>query len=426
MSYKYYDSASPGYLTPSEHFIDEFRALIDDSFLLASDVFTIQEETSFASGAMQDVVVRVNQGASTVGGQKMGDDFKLILFQDLDHEAQAGSLYYFDENYWIAYNTNLLKNLAKSVLVRRCNNVLRWTDPSGNYHESYCSIDYPVKRPTDYVRTLDPVIPGGFINIISQMNDETVLIKSGQRFLFGHPSNWNCFKVYGSGIRNFLNEKTEDNESVGLLAIVVGTDFVNRDTDNLLLGIADYHDIAYTFSAYPTSFSGDIGDSFVLQPNLKKNGFPSDDEVSFESSGSIISVDDDGLVALLGYGDGSIEMYVSDNTSASATINIEVISGAIPDYEIRVTPSELFIYERESKTFQVEAYFRGVSQSETFDLSFDVSGSIVPASNYVFTDLGNNQFEIENLKKFLDYPLIIEAESGSLQRDIEIELRGAW
>ena len=426
MSYKYYHSAPQTHYTAQEHFIDEFKALMDDSFLLASDVFTISEETSFASGVMQDVVVRINQGASTVGSQKMGDDFKLILFQDLDHEAQAGSLYYFDENYWIAYNTNVLKNLARSVLVRRCNNVLRWTDTNGNYHESYCSIDYPVKRPTDYVRTVDPVVPGGFINIVAQMNDETVLIKSGQRFLLGNPSNWNCFKVYGSGVRNFLNEKTEDNDSVGLLALVVATDFVNKDTDNLLLGIADYYDIEYTFSAYPTDFSGDIGDSFVLQPNLKKNGFPSDDEVSFESSGSIISVDDEGLVTLVGYGEGSVQMYVSNNTSASASIDVEVVVGAVPDYEIRITPPELFVYERESKTFEVNAYFGGVIQSEIFDLSLDVSGSIVPASNYTFADLGSNQFKIENLKKYLDYPLTVKAESGSLLRNVEIELRGAW
>jgi hypothetical protein len=169
-----------------------------------------------------------------------------------------------------------------------------------------------------------------------------------------------------------------------------------------------------------------VGDSFVVQPNLKKNGFPSDDEVSFKPAGSIIAVDNEGVVTLAGYGEGTVQMYVSNNTSASAMINIEVVSGAIPEYELRITPPELFVYERDSKTFKVDAYFRGIVQSMPFNLSVDVSGSIVPSSNYKFEYLGGNQFEIENLKKFLSYPLIVNAESGSLQRNIEIDLKGSW
>lgn len=427
MSYKYYHSASPiGFDSPKGLLINEFQALLDDGFLIASDIFVIQEETSFASGAMKDVTVRINQGTSTVGSQKLGDDFKLVLFQDLDHVVYSGSLFYFDENYWIAYNTNILSNLAKSVLVRRCNNVLRWTDPNGNYHESYCSIDYPIKRPADYVRTVDPVVPGGFINIMAQMNATTRSIKSGQRFLFGNSDNWNCFKVYGSGVRNFLNEKTEDNDSTRLLALVVGTDFVNKDTDNLTLGIADYYDIEYTFSAYPSSFSGDVGDSFLLQPNLKKNGFPSDDNVLFQSSSSAVSVDSTGLVMLVGFGSAEVQMSVEDNTTASAIVDVEVIEGLLPYYEIRIAPSDLFVYEKESQIFEVNSYYRGNMQSDTFAFSVDTSGSVVPSLHYHFTNLGENKFEVENLKKFLEYPLVVSAESGSLIRDFDIELKGSW
>ncbi len=406
--------------------MEEFQALIDDSFLLASDVFTIKEEQSFGSDVMKDVTVRINQGTTTTGTQRLGDDFKLILFQDLDHEVYVGSLFHFDNNYWITYNTNVIKNLARSVLVRRCNNVLRWTDPHGNYYESYCSIDYPVKRPTDYVRTIDPVMPGGFINILTQQNENTRKIKPGQRFLFGNTDNWNCFKVYGSGVRNFLNEETENSDSVRIMALVVATDFVNSETDNLALGIADYYDVSYTFAPYPESFEGDIGSSFLLQPNLRKNGVPSDESVAFSTSGSIVSVNPEGMVTLLDYGTTTVNMYVATNTSASASINVEIDPSPALDYEIRISPSNLFIFEKEEETFEVSAYFNGALQDNVFDFSVDTSGSIVPSSSYSFVELEGSRFRVSNDKKFLDYPLIIRAESGSLVREIPIKLRGAW
>ena len=426
MPYRHYHFLSPTRFDTRKERLDyEFEKLLDEQFLISSTVYTIKEETSFSSDEFKDVVVRINRGLNVLTGEKLGDDFKIIIFKDQDHDVDLGSLFYFDDNYWITYNIEKIKNLATSAMVRRCNNILRWTDKNGNSYQEYCSIDYPVKRPVDSKRTADPVNPTAFIGLYAQLNENTRKIKSGQRFLFGNTENWVCFRVYGGGVQNFLNRETSDNESAKLLQLLVGTDYVNPDTDNLDLGIADYYDITYTFSASPVSYTGKPGDVFMIYPNLKENSVPSNEDVVFTTSSSIVSVDDDGLVQIISSGSAIISMYVENNTSASSSINVISSGSALAQYEIRVSPSTGFLYEGDNQIFEVYAYYSGSLQSE-IGFDFSISGSSVPATKYTFSDIDENSFSVSNDDMYLNSPLIINATSGSLSKNIEIELRGAW
>lgn len=427
MAYDYFKSLSPiTYDSIKERFEFELEQLIDEQFLMASTVCTIQEETSFGSDEYQDVVVRVNRGINILTGQKLGDDFKTILFKNQDHNVILGSLFYFDDNYWITYNIEKIKNLVTSIMVRRCNNVLRWVDENGTSYSEYCSIDYAVKRPVDSKRASDPVTPNAFILVYSQLNNNTRKIKSGQRFLFGNTENWVCFRVYGGGVQNFLNRETTDNESASLLQLTLGTDYVNESTDNLTLGVADYLDVIYTFSASPVFYEGKTGDSFQINPNLEVNGFSSDIDIEFSTSASYIAtVDTDGIVELVDSGLATISMWVSNNTSASSTVLVASSASAIGVYEIRVSPLSGLVYEGDTETFEVNAYYSGILQTEV-GFNFVVSGSVVPSTRYAFAEIDDNSFSIENKGMYLDEPLTIVASNGSLIKNIEIGLHGAW
>ena len=427
MPYNHYYFSSPTrFQTRKERFDYELEQLIDEQFLIASTVYTIQEETSFGSNEFQNVVARVNRGLNVLTGEKLGDDFKIIIFKEQNHDVDMGSLFYFDDNYWVTYNIEKIKNSVVSAMVRRCNNVLRWTDEDGVSYEEYCAIDYPVKRPVDAKRTADPVTPTAFIGLYVQLNENTRKIKSGQRFLFGNIDNWVCFKVYGGGVQNFLNRETTDNESAKLLQLLVGTDYVNPATDNLTLGIADYYDIVYSFSASPTSYEGQPGDTFKIEPNLELNGFASSETVAFSTSASdVASVSASGIVELISSGSAIISMCVENNTSASSSINVISSGSALAQYDIRVSPSIGFLYEGDSQIFEVYAYRSGSLQSD-IEFAFIVSSSSVPGTKYTFDIIDANSFSISNEDMYLNSPLVINASSGSLSKNIEIELRGAW
>ena len=126
MAYKYYSEYQAHLAKPPKtDYKDEMQAIVDDQFYNSSDWFTIEEETSFASGTYVDLDVRINTVVNSTTGANQGDDWRKLLFQDLDKTVRIGALFQFDNNYWIVTNTEMLSNLTPTCVVRRCNNTLR-------------------------------------------------------------------------------------------------------------------------------------------------------------------------------------------------------------------------------------------------------------------------------------------------------------
>jgi hypothetical protein len=241
MAYKYFTAGSPTMLnTPKDNWVNDFQDILDANFYNASDVFTIRHETFFSSGSYIDIDVRINSAIDSATGEKLGDDFKNLLFQSIDVAPKKGEKFYFDNNYWLVVNTDNIKSLAATCTIRRCNNVLRWTDETGNLYYEHCIIDYRMSTTRNRVRS-DPLVPDGTIKIFTQLNTQTKTIKENQRFLFGNPNQWVAYMIYGGGISNFLNNITIDNNSSQFMELNLGKNYVNENTDNIALGIADYY-----------------------------------------------------------------------------------------------------------------------------------------------------------------------------------------
>jgi hypothetical protein len=255
MGFKYYITPQA---SASIVLIDQFQSLLNDQFDVATDVFDILEETPFASGSYVTSHVRITSAIDPLTQEKLGDDWKRILFKDINHEISVGEKFYFSENYWLTINAELIKSLTASCTVRRCNNQLRWMDTSGSILTEDCCIEYSYKNPKDSTSTNAFIIPGAYIRIYAQLNSKTRTIQDNQRFLFGNTGNWNCLKVFGNGVGNAQNLKTTDNNSAQLLTLEVGSSFINEDTDDIVNGIADrYH--------YSTSASSVA--NIVVSPN---------------------------------------------------------------------------------------------------------------------------------------------------------------
>lgn len=259
MSFKYYPISPNPPSSASYVLVEQFQALLTSQFSVATDVFDISEETTFASGSYVSLTARIVGAVDPLTQEKLGDDWKRILFSDINHSVSVGMKYYFNNCTWIVINCENIKSLTASVTVRRCNNVLRWVDPtSGSLMEEPCSIDYSYKNPKDATSTNAFITPGAYIRIYSQLNNKTKLIKDNQRFLFGNTGNWNCLRVFGGGALNFQNLTTTNNDSAQLLTLEVGTAFVNSDTDDIVNGIADRY--KYTTSASSVN-------SIIVSPN---------------------------------------------------------------------------------------------------------------------------------------------------------------
>lgn len=425
MTYKYLDIDINNLpQKPSDIWLDGFQSFIDSQFYNAPDAFIIQEELNIGQLNFQNVEVRINRGINTYTGEKLGDDFKQLIFRDLAHATSVGYKYYFDDNYWIVVNSEIIKNFAASCIVRRCNNVLRWVDEYGNYYEEPCSIDYKLNESRDIISTKDPVTPKGYIEVYCQSNERTRKIFGNQRFLFGSKNNRIGFKVFGDGIRNFLNQKTYDDDSSAILVLTMGGNYVNRETDDIVNGIADVNNLIYNLSMSPNYVSGSVSNSFQLNPYVTYNGISVSVPLTyFSSASSIATVSSSGLVSMISNGSAVISAYMTKNTSASAICNVVVSASPIGYNEIRISPEPTFIFEGSSQNYNFYLYENGNYIPSSF--VFNVSGSLVPESHYSLISSASSLLITNNLR-YLNYPLTIDCASGSVIRQVEINLKGAW
>jgi hypothetical protein len=427
MAYRLLDASLSMNHDPKSVYTEQFQTILAQDFKNSFDWYTIQEELVFASGELSDIDVRINHAIDARTNQKLGDDYKLILFSDTTKATGLGYLYYFDSNYWITINTESIKNLATSITVKRCNNTLRWVDNGGAKHSSPCSISYVIKENRDYGGGGSTVVtPFGVIDVIAQLNTETNLIRPNQRFLFGNTSSWHGYKVFGGGVNSYNNLQTEDNTSAGLLTLTMQVDYVNDDVDDLTNGIAlDMDKTLYTLSLYPATISGGVAQTVQLVASTFLNGVQVTRDVTWSTSdGTKATVSTSGLVTFVAIGSCTITATLEDNVSISDTCSVTVGGSPVNTYQILITPDENFILEGDSKTFVVKLYKNGVDQSAAFVFSVDTGN--VPLENYLYDTISTSSFTVTNLERFLTDTLDITCTSGAYSKVLQINLRGSW
>lgn len=412
--------------TPKNDYIELAQQTINEQFYNASNVFTIQEETFFASGLYQNVDVRINGLVNPTTAQNIEDDFKKLTFQNLEHAVGLGRLYKFNDNFWLTTNVDKIKTLASTVIIRRCNNVLRWQDVLGGIYEVPCVLDYLIKENRDYSTAGSAiVVPSGMVECLVQFNTFSNKIKPNQRFLFGNPDNWIAYRVEGGGINNFNNIKTEDNTSAGFIKLSLAVDYVNIQTDDIVNGIANSTGSVYSLVLNQSSISGDIGQSVQLQATVILNEEVVTRTVLWESSDTdIATVTSGGLVLFIDEGEAVITCSLVNNSDISDTCDVDVVSSPVDNYQVIYSPNNNYVYEESEKTWTVYLYKNGVQQANTF--VFVLDANTVPSDHYTYSVLGGNSFKVNNLERFLTDTLEITGTSGIYSTIVEVNLRGAW
>lgn len=426
MSYKYYNPSISYYSkSSSENLREGFQAFVDSEWYNSTSASVVQEETPFGSNIYEDIDARINIGINVLTGEKLGDDYKTLLFKDIEHSTVLGTKFYFDDNYWIVVNTEITKNLVAGCLVRRCNNVLRWYDENGSYFQEPCCIDYKIARARDQFSNENPVVPQGFMDVYAQLNDNTKKIDANHRFLFGNSSNRVAFKVFGNGVRNFINQKTYDDNSASILILTMGGSFVDPYIDDIQNGIANAFKYVYHLEIIPNSISIEPSETIQLVPRITLNEQIVSKDVTYQSSKpNIATVSATGLVTGMVSGSAIITCTMDENSLVYDTAQVVVSASATDIYEIIVTPNPSYLLKGTSETYQCYLYKNGIAQSNIF--TFEINDSNVPVDKYTFTRLTDNSFLVQNIDMYLSYPLSIKCKSDIYEKIVEIHLRGNW
>lgn len=431
MALKYLDAGRSVLPTkPKDIWIDAFQARMDDQFYNSSDWWTIQEETYFSSGVFEDVDVRVNEVVSNETGSTPSDDFKLIMFKNLDHPTSLGWLYYFDDNFWIVINTERTKTLTSTATVKRCNNMLRWIDSDGGkYSVPFTMADYLIRENRNYSTAGSALVnPSGIIEIATQFNDKTNKIRPNQRFLLGNPNNWTAYRVQGGGINNLNLLKTTDNMSAGLMKLTLAVDYANDDNDDLVNGYADVlQDVYVVLVENGYSITGNISETQQLNVYATLNGVYVSRSFEYLSSDeTVVTVSSTGLLSFISAGTAIVRVNLLNNDGVYKDISVTVSAVPVTEYRISITPDKNYILQGESCTFTTKLLQNSSETATTF--TFSVNSNSVPVSGYYyFNDVDGNNFTITNLKMFLADTVDITADDGNgHSQTFKYQLRGGW
>lgn len=352
--------------SPNNYYREQMQELINTQWDNTTMLQTIEEESPFASFQFREVEVRMIHALDKSTRAKQGDDFRELIFKNIDYLVNLGAYYKFDNAYWLAINIDELNRTTKNIIVRRCNNVLKWKSIDDVVHSHPCVLEYDATASSPRVDN-NVITPNNRIRIIVQANEETLSLKVNHRFIFGGRP----FKIIGynnymidtiDGVQNIMYIQTQLDE------ISPYDDFVNN--------------IAYNYS--------------IIEDEL------SEDEEYIETSS------DDLMTAAI-VEDGDIT-YLSLVANVSSLHN-----------RIIINPAFNYVRQNYTVTFTAFLYIDGVQQED----EVDVIAVGAPDWAYEFEVLGNNTFQLK-CKKISQVPLELVFTSRDVTKSLLVDLKSMF
>jgi hypothetical protein len=119
-------------------------------------------------------------------------------------------------------------------ILARCNNILKWLDDTNTLVSRYCICLNKSLYTTGESETKYMIIPDSKLQITIPLDDDTIKIKRGMRFLIGIKGIYYAYKATLPDIVS----SSDINNGTGLVSLVLEEDAINTEMDNLVEGIA--------------------------------------------------------------------------------------------------------------------------------------------------------------------------------------------
>lgn len=176
--------------TPKQSFRDDMQEYINQEWDAVPNLFTIEEETVKGSFEFNVIEAQISHVIDTATGQyKNGEDWRQLVFREINHSIERGRFYKFNDNYWLTTFTDEYNQITKDVVVRRCNNWLEWGE-----NRIPCVIDYEATS-SQPVTNESVNTPNSVIRVIVQGNPNTLGLDLNQKFLLGNNVKKRPYKI---------------------------------------------------------------------------------------------------------------------------------------------------------------------------------------------------------------------------------------
>lgn len=348
------------------YWIESFQNKVDAAWNFATDVVDIQEEVDrynqqgyrIGQPKYKNIEVRITS-AHDETGNKLSNDYKNIIFKDVQHKQLLGRKYLFDlEDFttaqdqtkctWLDFNFDTIK-LGPNSIIRRCNcqlgmlingNTAEWYEPAVLDYNPQYTISYF----NDVINT-----PKSETYVYVQFNEYTKNIKMSDRFILGaldfeDMSNNAVYKV--KEVFKVGAKYTSDPNSIPMIVLALERDIINIDQD-------------------------------------------------------LVSIDEDGTKHYIA------DYYLKKDKNDNKDNNTDVDNDDSLSYYLKLSPNQSLIYEGDSVTYECYIYDNNdniVNHAIHFDTV--LNGTTIPKSYYQ-CDVEDNKITITNLKRYFKDDLIL-------------------
>ena len=414
MALTYYNAKQQMYPpTPNDYYRTHFQKLINDKWLETTTLHMIEMETKLGTFEFEEIEVRLIHAIEKSTGVKQGDDFREIVFQDIEQNAPKGLYYKFDGCYWITVNTDEYNRISKNIIARRCNNWFRYRDPyTGAIVSVPCIMEYDTASPSPQVDN-DVITPNNHAILIIQGNERTYpMVEANARFIWGKRP----FKItgYNNYMQNGINDPT-----VPLLYIDAYLDEISP-YDDLENEIAyNFDKEQYSIQINQDDFSQTTGYTTTLTATVMQQGEIVQRDINWTSSdNTLVTIDYSGRMEIIGTtGTVTITASLSGNNNVTDSIQIVIEDIAQPIKEIRVSPMITKLAQGNSIVFQTGVYENDILQPDLVSIS--PSGATM--EHYDIELVGNNSYRLV-CKSLSTIPLMLTFQSGVLSKQLVIDL----
>ena len=401
---------------PNEAIREMQQANIDARWDATTAKYTIKEQHDFGSNIYHDIEVWIDYvvGMSSRGTTN-GDDFRQLVFQDINHPVQRGLYYKFDDAVWLTYFTDEYNSLVKDIGVRRCNNALRIIDPeNGGIFSVPCVIDYNMTSQSPQINS-NIITPNNHATVMVQGNKDTIrLLKINTRYILGGRP----FKLLS--YQNALIDKELAQYPTLLYLDLYLDELQAKDSiENQLAYNGDYN-YAIVMDNYSMKLKKGSTGSFVASVTL--NGKEVNRPIKWYSKTPMfVDVDDNGNYIVVGRTNAVCEIvaYVEGNKDAYATMKVTISTDDEIKPKIAIEPTFDKIRQFETIEFVVTIVHGDNIYTPTFS-EVEVEGNSVAISKngntYKLTGLKIDKVpQLLKIKALNDSPNFKVEETYSIQ-----------
>lgn len=360
------------------YWIEGLQNKINKAWDFATDVVDIQEEIEqynvygYRTGKPEyrDIEVRITSAYDETGN-KLSNDYKNIIFKDVQHKQLLGRKYLFDiEDFtsdnegtkctWLDFNFDTIK-IGPNSIIRRCNcqlgmlinnNTTEWYEPAVLDYNPQYTISYF----NDVINT-----PKSETYVYVQFNEYTKNIKMSDRFILGaldfeDKANNAVYKV--KEVFKVGSKYTSDPNSIPMMVLALERDIVNTEYD-------------------------------------------------------LISMDENGIKHYIA------DYYLKKDKDNNKDDNTDIEDNGNLRYYLKLSPNQPLIYEGDSVTYECYLYDNKDNiVDQTINFITSLAGTSIPESYYQ-CDAKDNQITIANLKRYFKDDLILTCSVDSDAYDVE-------